>query len=227
MKVGITLNGTVRALDESFKETYEMYRESLLKVTGETAETIDMSETPLEENSEFVLHRVVEDRERSLLELDLSKDPLLFTRKYEFFDEQDFEEFTYDNFAFEIFARAFLTYPEAMEDLNTLYNLMVSSNNSVTIVSQERNVSKQATLLFLAQNKFQCNNIKFLYNYSKIWEIYDVIITANPLIIATTPQNKTCIKISTDTNQDFKADFEFESIYEVIEWFKKVKNKIK
>jgi hypothetical protein len=226
MKIGITLNDTVRVFEDTVAEAYEMF----LKSVENTSDFVinDLTDTPLDaDESGFVINEVYEERKREKLNLSVDKDPFFITHRYEFMDEEEFNDFMYDSFAFEIFARTKTTYPEAMDDLNSLYNELVSDGHSVTVVSQERSVSKSATLLFLAQNKFQGNNIKFLYNYSKIWELFDVIITSNPLILETKPENKICFKILTDINENLNSTQEFEDLDDVRRFYRKNKNKRK
>ena len=161
--------------------------------------------------------------ERAFIEVSDSEDPMGLTKLFKFKDHQEFVEFLYQDQAFEIFSRTPLTYSRAMFDLDELYSSLTKRNYAITIVSQERENSKPATLLFLAQNNFKGNNIKFLYDYSKIWELYDIIITADPYIIKTKPEKKICLKIITEQNNEIKGDrvFEFESINDINTYFKK------
>lgn len=223
MKVGITLNDTIRVFDETVKEVYEMFKSSVQKTEDFVISDLSNTSLDIKEAEDFVLNEVETKKERSKLKLSVKDDPFLITHRYEFYNKDEFDEFLYDNFAFEIFARTKTPYLEAMDDLNSLYSELVSNTHNVTIVSQERGVSKQATLLFLAQNKFQGNNIKFLYDYSNIWELYDVIITTNPLIILSKPENKVCIKINTDLNEDYEATKDFDSLLGIRKYFKKLK----
>jgi hypothetical protein len=160
--------------------------------------------------------------ERDIISIEESNDPMGLCKIHKFSDVEDFENFLYHEQSFEIFSRTPLTYPQVMLDLDLLYNFLSKKNNSITIVSQERENSKSATLLFLAQNQFKGNNIKFLYDYSKIWELYDLIITADPYIIKTKPDNKVCLKVITEHNKDIEGNkiFSFESIKEIYNHFK-------
>ena len=160
--------------------------------------------------------------ERDIISIEESNDPMGLSKIHKFSDVEDFENFLYHEQSFEIFSRTPLTYPQVMLDLDLLYNFLSRNNNTITIVSQERENSKSATLLFLAQNQFKGNNIKFLYDYSKIWELYDLIITADPYIIKTKPDNKVCLKVITEQNKDIEGTkiFSFESLKEIYNHFK-------
>lgn len=227
LRIGITLNDTVRDFQNAFGDVYTHWMNSIetaKKSANELkhASTGDLSETSLNAGlDEFIINNVETEIERKLLFLAEDVDLFNMSRRYIFEDEAEYQNFLYDDFAFQIFSRCNLMYSEAMNDLNSLYNELVSGGHNVTIVSQERNNSKQATLLFLSRNKFQCNNIKFLYNYSKIWELYDLIITANPYIIASKPKGKLCMKITNELNLDMDADKEFENLFDVLNFYKK------
>lgn len=160
--------------------------------------------------------------ERGIISIEESNDPMGLSKIHKFSDVEDFENFLYHEQSFEIFSRTPLAYPQVMLDLDLLYNYLSRNNNTITIVSQERENSKSATLLFLAQNQFKGNNIKFLYDYSKIWELYDLIITADPYIIKTKPDNKVCLKVITEQNKDIEGTkiFSFESLKEIYNHFK-------
>ena len=182
----------------------------------------DLTENSLNASENFVTTELDLNVERSLIDIKESNDPMELSKLHMFKDEEDFENFLYHDQSFEIFSRTPLTYPQVMLDLDLLYNFLSRNNNSISIVSQERENSKSATLLFLAQNQFKGNNIKFLYDYSKIWELYDLIITADPYIIKTKPENKVCLKVITEQNKDIegKKIFSFESVKEIYNHFK-------
>ena len=230
MKIGITLNETVRDFQATVEDVYEVFMDSIAAVNEDFEEhqhgsVSDMTETPIDakSDSDFVLEKVNSKRETKLLFLPEDEDLFDISKKYEFEDEEAYSAFLYEDYAFQIFSRSGLIYNEAMMDLNTLYGELAAHGHTTTVVTQERKNSKQATLLFLSQNKFQCNNLKFLYNYSKIWEIYDLIITANPYIIASKPEGKLCLKINKTDNINLEADESFDDLLEVSEWFRKMK----
>lgn len=224
MKIGITLNEVVRGFRESVKESYESRKRMIETSSGFSRS--DMSKTPIEANhNQFIMEEITEEDERILLKLSPSEDSFRLSTEFKFIDKEEYEDFLYNEYAFDIFSRANLTYDKAMEDLNKLYSELANDKHEVTIFSQERNVSKQATLLFLAQNKWQCNNLKFLYDYSKAWDLYDLIITANPYLIATKPKDKICFKINCEWNQPFECEHSFDDLSKVKKFYRKNKRK--
>jgi hypothetical protein len=189
----------------------------------EPLKVFDLTNNSLDEAELLEAEELSLEIERTSIEISDSEDPIGLTKMFKFKDHQEFVEFLYQDQAFEIFSRTPLTYSKAMFDLDELYSSLTKKGYTITIVSQERENSKPATLLFLAQNNFKGNNIKFLYDYSKIWELYDIIITADPYIIKTKPEKKICLKIVTEQNKEIKGDriFEFNSINDINNYFKK------
>lgn len=208
------LDATEIALIES-KENLEM---SPIKVFDLSNLPLDASIDSFEEYNEQNT-----SIERVLVEVQESDDPMNLSKFLTFKDKQEFEEFLYQDQAFEIFSRAPLAYPQVMIDLDKLYQVLSKRNHNITIVSQERDRSKSATLLFLSQNQFRGNNIKFLYDYTNVWELYDLIITADPFIAKIKPEGKICLLVETEHNSGeyAKGVFKFPSIKEIYNYIYK------
>jgi hypothetical protein len=150
--------------------------------------------------------------EKKLLE---SHDTLSLSSVYGFENETDFDETIHKEFGFEIYGSAPLIYGNAMQDLNQLYYNLVKSGHKTTVLSNERGMSIPSSLHFLSINKCIVNNYKFIYNFSKVWQMYDIIITADPFILKRKNldnEKKKSVKIITDYNEDIPSDYEFESL---------------
>lgn len=172
---------------------------------------------------EALLEEISQTRERVVISVKDSEDPMGLTKLHKFVDEEEFIEFLYNEYSFEIFMRCPLTYPDVMQDLDKLYNILVKRKHTITIVSQERENSKSPSLMFLAQHQFKGNNIKWLYDYSNIWELYDLIITADPYIANTMPDKKVCLLIKTASTEEItkKGVYKFESLKEIYNYMEK------
>jgi hypothetical protein len=76
--------------------------------------------------------------------------------------------------------------------------------HDILIISDEIGKSKPATLFFLS--KFGCQVEKVVFyskiTLDKIWEEFDVLLTANPDLLLNHPQDKKVIKFQTPYNQD-------------------------
>ena len=210
MKVAITLNDVVRTHYEHTKSILE----EEIKRTQEIGEVFE-----LDDDGEIIGDNLSTEKKGILLNNTI--DNYRFSKIYSFESDQDYDNFIYNERAFSIFSRAEVVYPEVCQDLNKLYREIIK-DHSCTIVSQERGNSKIATLNFLSVNKVLVNNYKFVYDYSKMWQLFDVIITANPFIIKRknlNNQNKLSVKIKTQYNEHIKSDYEFDNLSEVLSMF--------
>jgi hypothetical protein len=227
MRIGVTLNEVIRAHYETVNQSYELYTSEINQSlnTDELLETSEddklylkekfnfAGEVKNHENSPLVQYdltnsegledyeEMVDNRVRNLISVELLDDPMNITKLHKFYDSEEFQYFMYSENAFEIFARTPLMYESVMKDLNDLVISMNQTKHSVTVVSQERMNSQSATLLFLSQTRFFGNNINFCYDYSKIWEKYDVIVTADQYIAENVPPKKVCFLIKNEYNE--------------------------
>jgi hypothetical protein len=73
-----------------------------------------------------------------------------------------------------------------------------------------------STLFFLAKTKSSCPNIKFVKEYSKVWDYVDVMVTDHPKIIDTKPNGKVSIIIDKEYNKIFNQNkMRFKTIKEI------------
>lgn len=152
-----------------------------------------------------------------------------FMNIFPFLDAEGFQDinkyyqFKYEDYAYELFARADVTertlsFKFNLWVQNTLRNFDEDVNPNVIIVSPfEMNLSIQSTLSFLSRIGVRTREFYFPTDSMTIWDRADILITANPNLINNRPEGKVAIKINTPYNKDAKADYEFDSITEVID----------
>lgn len=138
-------------------------------------------------------------------------------------DINKYYQFKYEDYAYELFARADVTertlsFKFNLWVQNTLRSFDEDVNPNVIIVSPfEMNLSIQSTLSFLSRIGVRTREFYFPTDSMTIWDRADILITANPNLIENRPEGKIAIKINTPYNKDAKADYEFDSITEVID----------
>lgn len=146
-----------------------------------------------------------------------------FKEVFPFRSIDDYNAFKYEDAPYEIFARA-----EPMERmlparLNdwiyiTLHDLDADKVPNVIMVSPfEAHLTIQATLVFLSNNIARVREFYFPQDSATIWDRCDILITANPNLIANVPEGKTVIKITAPYNKDVETKYEFESLMKVIQ----------
>jgi hypothetical protein len=106
----------------------------------------------------------------------------------------------YEEFAMEIFGHSPSSEMSTFYDLNDLI-VKYKDNVKFLLISKQIGKTKPATLFFIS--KFGCEIDKVVFynklNKDKIWDEFDVLITANPELLEE-HENKTTIKFETTYN---------------------------
>ena len=188
MRIGIELNGVLRDTLRKIQQEYEKW----------------YIENSFSEDEEFIYEVITK-----LTSLEISK-------HLKFKNEDELYDFLYKEHTMEIFGHAGSVETSGMIDFNDFY-LDVRDNHDITIVSDEIGKSKPASLFFIS--KFGClvESVKF-YSESTInslWDSIDILLTANPKLLLTHPENKIVIKYNTSYNSDIKTEHEISTIKEL------------
>lgn len=188
MRIGIDLNNVLRDTLSKIEQIYSRWY-------------ID-SENTSEENFEFKIISPV-----TTLNL---KEHLNFK------DDDHLYDFLYKEHTMEIFGHAGSVEMNSMNDLNDFY-LDMRDEHEISIVSDEIGKSKPATLFFIS--KFGCliENINFYSEQTKnnMWDKIDVLLTANPDLLLSKPENKTVIKFVTNYNKEIETQHSISKIKEL------------
>ena len=188
MRIGIELNGVLRDTLRKIQQEYEKW----------------YIENYFNEDEEFKYEVITK-----LTSLEISK-------HLKFKNEDELYDFLYKEHTMEIFGHAGSVETSGMIDFNDFY-LDVRDNHDIIIVSDEIGKSKPASLFFIS--KFGClvESVKF-YSESTInslWDSIDILLTANPKLLLTHPENKIVIKYNTSYNSDIKTEHEISTIKEL------------
>lgn len=137
---------------------------------------------------------------------------------FPFKSERDYHEFIYNNFAFELFAKCDVKERGIDAKLNTWLQDIVMDIDAdepieVMFVSpMEYGNSIGYTYFFLSKLGTKIREVFMPINSAEIWNRCDVLITANPDLLALKPENKTSIKIKAEYNNDSAADFTYTNL---------------
>ena len=164
-----------------------------------------------------------EGEEEFEFKLNLPITSMTLTDHFVFKTNEDLFEFFYVDFPMNIFGHAGSTENNSFNTLNDIYKDL-RDDHDLTIVSDEIEKSKPATLFFLS--KFGCliENIKFFSKITEdaLWENTDILLTANPNLIETKPEGKIVVKYKTTYNVNEDADFEIENLEQFKELYEKL-----
>jgi hypothetical protein len=124
-----------------------------------------------------------------------------------FENEDEVYDFLYTEHCMEIFGHAPSVAMNTFIDFDEFYKTN-REKHDILIISDEIGRSKPATLFFLS--KFGCQVEKVVFyskmTVDKIWDEFDVLLTANPDLLLYHPKDKKVIKFETVYNSNI--DFE-------------------
>lgn len=187
MRIGVTVDEVLRDTLQQLCEVYEKYE------IGKSEVDIDSI-------------------------VDKSKLADYFPIKEDYTDIKNFNDMLYNTYSFEIFGAAKFMENNIMEPLNEfVYDFYAEKENKFTVLSKEFNRSIPSTLYFLSKTNINIRDVQFVDSYKEIWNEYDLIITAEPMIIETVPEGKKVIKINAPYNNSIETEYEFDTIKEMFE----------
>lgn len=145
---------------------------------------------------------------------------------YKFQSKDEFNNFTFIDYAVEIFGHSNPTYSNIFLELNNL--IYQNKEHRFTLIGlDELGKAKPSTLFFLSKNGFMGNNIKFSISSEipNLWKQCDLWITDSETVINMCPKPKRVIKFNTDYNQHFTNPLEIHKLSEIEQtWLKSSEN---
>lgn len=138
-------------------------------------------------------------------------------------DKEAYYSFLYDEASYELYGRA-----EVMERNigmrfskwveNDMRNFDPKDTPEIRLVSPfEMHLSIPSTLAFLSRIGSKVRDVRFPIVSATIWDDADIVITADPRLLASKPEGKIAIKINAPYNKDAEADYTFDSFVEVMD----------
>jgi hypothetical protein len=210
MKIGVSIDGVLRDLLGKIEETHTKYFPPEEGEDGIEVLDYDLDKWltfPEEEVKQNEIEFDVDFVEEAVKE---KEDIKLETKK----TKVTIQEFLYERCTVEIFGYAEESTSSVMETLNRL--IIDNPQHEFVIISREGGMAIPSTFFFLAKTKSSCPNIKFVTEYSRVWDYVDVMITDHPKIIDTKPNGKVTIVIDKDYNKDSNQNkMRFKTIKEI------------
>lgn len=199
MKIGVSIDGVLRDFLGQVEETHKKYFP-----TEEGKEEINVKDYDLEKwvtfpEEEFSQGEMVFNpkfSEENFLESEENTEVVKTTKK------TTLEEFLYEKCTVELFGYAEESISSAVETLNQL--ILNNPRHEFILISREGGMAIPSTLFFLAKTKSTCSNIKFVTEYSKVWDYVDVMITDHPKILNSKNKGKLSVIIDKPYNKDIK-----------------------
>ena len=157
------------------------------------------------------------DQNINLEELDLSSGNL--QNIFGFEDKKEYERFLYEDYAFEIFGEA----PECDKMLSKTLNLWLLrleddddiAEQGIDLIlsnTMEFNQSIGCTHFFLSRIAPRIRKTFFPKDSNEIWDVCDILITADKKLLANKPEGKIVIRINTDYNKNTQCVYQYDSL---------------
>lgn len=143
---------------------------------------------------------------------------------FPFESDEEYKRFIYEDNPYELFgATPFMSQalPGALTNWHqmTLANMDVKEVPNIIAVSPfEMGLTIQSSHFFLYRLGCRFREYYFPIDSSTIWDRADIVITANPKLLASKKEGKVAIKVSQsyNMNEDCKADYTFDSMMDII-----------
>ena len=208
MRVGIELNGVLRDTISKITQVYEKH------MVEEMAEEIIKTYETTVDSEDYV--EMTFDEVDFKYEIKSPVTSLNLMDHFSFKDKDELYNFMYEEFPMQIFGHAPSTELTSFYDLNDIY-YRLRDDHDLMIVSDEIGRSKPASLFFLS--KFGCliEKVKFYSNstINSMWDEIDILLTSNPDLLLSYPDNKIIIKYETEYNKQINSEYSISKIKEL------------
>ena len=136
---------------------------------------------------------------------------------FPFTSKTEYNRFVYQDYPFELFGSCEPTSKEVSANLTNwvrrLKDIDTEEAIDVMVVStMEYDLSIQSTYFFLSKLGCKIRETYFPTDSTTIWDKCDILITANPKLLNSKPEEKIAIKISADYNDGIEADEVYSNI---------------
>ena len=137
---------------------------------------------------------------------------------FPFKSRQAYFNFVYNDYAFELYGKCGTVSQNVGRDLNdwtetTVKEIDTDEDIELMWVSpMEYGLSIGNTYYFLSKIGTKIREVYFPTDSSDIWNKCDVLITANPKLLASKPEGKISIKIKAEYNKEYEADYTYKDL---------------
>ena len=214
-RIGIEVNGVLRDTFGKFSQVYEKHMiENYESENTNQTFTMDMSgNTSLDGIEDDFTYEIIEPI-----------DTFELKNHFKFKSDEELYDFMFNDFPMQLFGHAGSTETFTFNDLNNFYTKN-RDEYEIFIISDEIGKSKPATLFFLS--KFGCliENIKFYSNSTldNMWDTIDILLTSNPNLITTHPDNKVLVQYVTEYNKNIDNKYKIDKLEDFDELIKQIK----
>lgn len=137
---------------------------------------------------------------------------------FPFNSTDEYNKFIYEDYSWEIFGKSETCTRTLTSDLKiwltrTILDIDIDEPIEVLIVStKEYGLSVASSYFFISKLGVPIREVYFPIDSSKIWDKCDILITANPDLLETKPDDKKTVRIEKDYNKGCAYDATYETL---------------
>lgn len=137
-----------------------------------------------------------------------------FSDHFKFPSEGEYINFMYMDFPMNICGHAPSISANTFNTLSTIQKTTLKKKDKLSIIAKAIAKQKPATLFFLSKYGTEVDEVVFYNkkNLKKMWNKFDVIVTANPDLLECKPKNKISIKVESSYNTDSVSDYTINNL---------------
>lgn len=169
--------------------------------------------------SEYYIREINKDFDETAVNFDEFE----LNKMFPFDSDEEYREFVYEDYHFELFGKCppvEKNLPALLTDwlMKTITELDIEEDSvDVLLVSpMEYALTIQSTYFFLAKIGCRVREVYMPVDSSTIWDKCDALITANPKLLRSKPEDKITIKMNTKYNTNETSDFQYDSLLDFI-----------
>lgn len=136
-----------------------------------------------------------------------------------FQNDDAFYRFTYEDYAFELFAKCPTCAGSTDSDLKKFISIAKEEYDIdvIFVSTKEYELSMGSTYFFISKLNPSIREVFLPFDSSEIWDRCDVLVTADPNLLETKPDGKISIMIDFDYNKGIASDYRFSSFKRMTE----------
>jgi len=133
--------------------------------------------------------------------------------------ERAYQKFVYEDYPYELFCKCGTCTKKLSVELKDFFKSLKDYDEPIEILfvsTMEYGASLSYSFAFVGNLGCGVREVYFPMDSRTIWDKCDILITANPMLLETKPEDKTTVKILTEYNKESQADYEYKKLSDLI-----------
>lgn len=137
---------------------------------------------------------------------------------FPFASDQSYYNFIYNDFAYELYGKCPTCDKDVQPKLNEWHEVMLNDLDIdepievLFVATREYGLSIGSTYFFLSKLGTKIREVHMPKDSTTVWDMCDVLITADPELLACKPEGKKSVKIRTEYNKEAEADYSYPAL---------------